>query len=87
MKTIGSTYWINPIEIATNLSGFSALPGGARDPGGDFSDIIGTVGNWWSSTQYNMNSSNYVRILSDYSEADLTFQGSVLGFSIRCIKD
>jgi len=35
MKEIGTTHWVSPNTGATNESGFSALPGGYRDYGGN----------------------------------------------------
>ena len=50
LKEIGTTHWISPNEEATNETGFTALPGGARDYDGTFF-YIGNNGGWWSATE------------------------------------
>ena len=70
----------------TNSSGFSGLPGGLREPDGDF-DLAGYVGGWWSSSP----SGSYAwdrallygyAYVGRYNTDDLRN-----GLSIRCIKD
>jgi len=53
MKETGTTHWVNPNNEATNLSGFTGLPGGYRadcDKWGLFFDL-GSYGRWWSTTR------------------------------------
>jgi uncharacterized protein (TIGR02145 family) len=81
-------YWNSPNTGATNNTGFSALPGGFRRFEGVFYDI-GSVGYWWTSSNFNDNvnlkwnkalgyqSSGVVRNANDITD----------GFSIRCLKD
>ena len=52
MKETGTTHWTSPNTGATNSSGFTGLPGGARDFNGTFSNV-GNSGIWWSSTGIN----------------------------------
>lgn len=71
----------------TNESGFTGLPGGARDILGTFGGFIGYYGYWWSSTEVNA-SSAWVRRLNyanEYVERDGGPKGK--GFSVRCLKD
>jgi uncharacterized protein (TIGR02145 family) len=49
MKTTG--LWSAPNTGATNSSGFSAAPGGARTQVGDCFDCPGDNGYWWSSSE------------------------------------
>jgi len=86
MKTTGTTYWNTPNTGATNESGFSGLPGGARlginiGFSGVKNDAL-----FWSATESDFlflfrgllfNSGSVNR--SDYFK-----QG---GFSVRCLKD
>ena len=51
IKETGTAHWISPNGDATNTSGFTALPGGYREPSGPFS-FIGSSGIWWSSSEY-----------------------------------
>lgn len=71
----------------TNISGFSALPGGYRyGYNGAFSNIGGN-GFWWSATQ---SGSLYAwqRELS-YGTSEVTRSSSIRrsGFSVRCVRD
>ena len=51
LKETGIDYWESPNTCANNLSGFSALPGGYRDPSGFVN--IGRHGGWWSADEEN----------------------------------
>ena len=70
----------------TNLSGFSALPGGSRDFYGIF-DYIDRLGYWWCSTQQDtilawyrcIDESPYYVYRTNYRKQN--------GFSVRCVKD
>ena len=86
MKETGTTHWRFPNTGATNISGFTALPGGWRSTGGGFSNI-GFEGYWWSS---NFFSSIYPwgrRISYNNTIADGGANYQTHGFSVRCIKD
>ena len=48
LKEAGSKHWADPNTGATNESGFTALPGGARQEDGQFTRI-NVNGNWWTS--------------------------------------
>jgi uncharacterized protein (TIGR02145 family) len=50
MKESGTLHWNSPNTEATNISGFTALPGGLREEMGAFGDF-GNTGYWWSSTK------------------------------------
>jgi len=50
LKENGTIHWNSPNNGATNESGFTALPGGERSPGGSFLTLRGS-GFWWSSSQ------------------------------------
>jgi uncharacterized protein (TIGR02145 family) len=49
MKETGTTHWIAP-NVATNSSGFTALPAGYCVNGGTFASI-GSLARWWTSTE------------------------------------
>lgn len=86
MKEIGTTHWTAPNTGATNISGFTALPGGFRDNGGSFGSI-GGGGTWWSSSE-NTSGNALQRGLSYYSVvlSDGGFDKNY-GFSVRCLRD
>jgi uncharacterized protein (TIGR02145 family) len=87
MKSTGTQYWFEPNTDATNVSGFSGLPGGGRGyPNGSFDDL-GFYGGWWSASE---SGAEYAwgRYLGDnaagvYRSEDN--KGS--GFSVRCLRD
>jgi uncharacterized protein (TIGR02145 family) len=86
MKETGTIHWVTPNIGATNLSGFTSLPGGDR----------GYDANWynltyrsviWSSSQ-NGDSNAWYRILChcDIAAEKLSYF-KVGGFSLRCLQD
>lgn len=86
MKSTGTQYWMSPNTGATNESGFSALPGGARNFGGIFSGV-GSDGGCWSSTEFNTNNAIYrTPFHSDASLYNLNDSKNV-GIYIRCVKN
>jgi uncharacterized protein (TIGR02145 family) len=86
MKSIGTQYWVSPNTDATNVSGFSGLPGGIRISSGDFVSIGGN-GLWWSSTTSNSGSAWYRYINYNFGIVYRNFSVVNSGFSIRCLKD
>jgi uncharacterized protein (TIGR02145 family) len=87
LKEIGTLHWNSPNTGATNISGFTALPGAMRGGigVGTFLDTIGLYGAWWSSTEDGYHGSaktvtydaNYVGQPNDYSKS--------IGCSVRCV--
>jgi uncharacterized protein (TIGR02145 family) len=80
------TGWTGTNADATNSSGFSGLPGGARKSNGNF-ESAGSYGNWWSSTEDQAGNawSSYCQSNSSFLTTNSFNKAS--GFSIRCIKD
>ncbi len=86
MKEIGTTHWTTPNTGATNLSGFTGLPGGYRLTTGGFASI-GNYGYWWSSTETNASAAWY-RVLSyNVDELYKNYIDKRRGFSVRCLRD
>ena len=84
MKTIDSQYWLNSNGNATNISGFSGLPGSHWNGG---FGTMGYVGNYRSSTA---SPSGYLwtyTLNGIYDECFRSEFGNSIGFSIRCLKD
>lgn len=77
--------WSSPNMGATNLSGFSARPGGYRSGGGYF-DMLLLQGCFWTSTT--TEESGYYRLLlntnSGATEATATKK---FGIHVRCVRD
>ncbi len=85
MKSV--TGWDAPNKGATNISGFTGLPGGYR--GLEFY-WVNSDGMWWSSTNYgyDFDQSAYYRGLR-FDSCDV-WRGETSrcwGFSVRCVKD
>jgi uncharacterized protein (TIGR02145 family) len=64
--------------------GFAALPGGRYNNG--FSEI-GTEGNWWTSTEHNVSSSQRRRLSYDMDFLYETNHNKAFMFSIRCVQN
>jgi len=86
LKETGLTHWISPNTGATNETGFTALPAGARGADGPFTGLgDGTL--WWSSTEdptYGAWEWQVTYYLSALSHGPNYKQ---VGLSVRCLKD
>ena len=85
LKETGSLHWGGPNPIATNVSGFTALPAGDRVNDGVFGNLTLET-SIWHSTEYSAWAGQviYIHLLSS---ADILPWNKQLGASIRCIKD
>jgi|WetSurSiteA1Bulk_404760.scaffolds.fasta_scaffold00146_7 uncharacterized protein (TIGR02145 family) len=86
LKEIGNFHWQEPNTGATNESGFTALPSGARSASAGFFSIDYT-GAWWSSTMYDTLFVYYVMIQNFHGTAQLFPCPRETGLSVRCVKD
>lgn len=87
LKESGTTHWDPPNSGATNESGFTALPGGNRGTGGAFA-VMGSQGNWWTTTAHPTFGSVYYRSMASHSASVYRHHlGKTFGMSIRCIMD
>ena len=92
MKEAGFDHWNSPNTGATNSSGRTGLPGGARyDGGGGFFWVAGDEGWWWSSSADSWDASSaHARVLLKSSE-DITNPAFTYaknkGYSVRCVRD
>ncbi len=94
MKQSGTSLWTTPNSGATNISGFSGLPGGyisnvSAGVPNTFCSGINTVGWWWTSTENTTNGAAFHRGLSyDVSSVINNSGGNKYsGKSVRCIRD
>jgi uncharacterized protein (TIGR02145 family) len=87
IKETGTTHWSTPNAGATNLSGFTALPGGYRNiTGGTFGDLT-NYGYFWSATEY---SSTSARTISLFYTDGIIYRdhgNKPYGFSVRCLRE
>ncbi len=86
MKASGITHWKVPNIGATNISGFSVLPGGLRYSDGEYNDL-GDDAYFWSSSDYGSDYAWY-RIMGYYfSNIYRNYYDKRHGFSVRCIRN
>jgi uncharacterized protein (TIGR02145 family) len=85
LKETGTTHWSTP-NSATNITGFTALPGGGRDIIGSFWGA-GYFGSWWTSTQADAENAwiSSMSYISGYMQRGS--RSKFLGQSVRCIKN
>lgn len=86
MKEVGIMKWNTPNINATNSSLFTGVPGGSRNIIGVYDDI-GSVGGYWSSTEFDRNSAFYFHLYCNNDLVGRYDEFKVSGISIRCIKD
>ena len=87
LKETGTTHWDDP-NIATNESGFTALPGGWRYYYEGAWSGIGHAGYWWSATE----NGNYAKKIGMQHGTIGLVGGNVtrhkaFGQSVRCVRD
>ena len=88
LKEAGISHWDSPNAGATNETGFTALPGGYRNYHLGFGyGYIGTVGNWWTSSENDIDSGWYRKMDNVNSNVQSGPYGKKGGLSVRCIKD
>jgi uncharacterized protein (TIGR02145 family) len=93
LKETGNAHWSTPNTSATDSSGFTALPGGLRNPGAVYSvfGYLGQLGNFWSSTvndPYPAYFTIFIRQL--HWQYGNIFKSSFTpwdGLSVRCVRD
>ena len=86
LKEGGVLHWNNPNTLATNESGFTALPGGDRNSIGSY-NFIGESGRWWTSTESGSGHAWYRFIAYDSSFIAPSVNTKISGFSVRCVMD
>lgn len=86
LKEKGTAHWSAPNAGATNESGFTALPGGKREPNGTFRSF-GNVASWWTSSERNTSNAWYYEVNFYYGDIYRWDYKKQSGYSVRCIKD
>lgn len=98
LKEIGNNYWKYRKDVlATNSSGFNALPGGEFEPLGkrNFYGFIGMFysigmyGEWWTSTidKSEYHGAHIIMMTFENGDASLVLIPKANGISVRCIKN
>ena len=87
MKEQDTVNWVSPNTGASNISLFTALPGGSRGSLGLFYNGIGLGCNWWSSTEYDKSVAGSCFLYHKQSNIEIGMCVKDAGLSIRCLKD
>ena len=85
MKSIGTTYWEEPNNGASNESGFSVLPGGYRDYNGSFYKISYNAF-FWSTTENGSNHAWYRCMYNNNVNVYRYYFNKSVGASVRCLR-
>lgn len=72
--------------IYRNKTGFTALPGGARNNVGNFLHV-GSVGVWWTVTENTSLNAWYLDINADFGDTYWFHTDKKYGLSVRCLRD
>jgi uncharacterized protein (TIGR02145 family) len=86
LKEKGTGHWAVPNTGATNVSGFTAIPGGYRFTDGQYYDI-GQSSNLWSSTRATADYIYFRGIGYNYKYISRGTYNKRFGFSVRCVRD
>jgi uncharacterized protein (TIGR02145 family) len=85
VKETGITHWSEPNIGASNVTGFSALPGGRHNTSINGRERIGKPGYFWSSSQEDTILALYLLIPHDCGCVRILFYGKAAGLSVRCL--
>lgn len=86
MKSTGTDFWAAPNSLATNESGFTALPSGNRDYPGPFVSV-GTYTYWWTSTVNEPYTLDRGLAYNHGYVFGFTNTNRGVGYPVRCVKD
>jgi uncharacterized protein (TIGR02145 family) len=87
LKEEGTAHWESSNAEVTNMSGFTALPGGYWDNNQQTTLGIGQNGIWWSVTEFSPYNAFSLILGAGYDRAIIRKAPKNFGFSLRCIKD
>lgn len=86
LKKEGIDDWFSPNTGATNVSGFTGLPGGSRNGNwGTFNNLHGT-GIFWTSSQNDQANGWYHSLEHSNAGVYRDWRYKAYGFSVRCLK-
>jgi uncharacterized protein (TIGR02145 family) len=88
LKESGTVHWNNPNDESTNISGFTALPGGYRSySDGAFFSVRDNASFWSSTSDDGLNA--WMRAMTNYGTTDVRVISAYkeYGISVRCLKD
>lgn len=86
IKESGNTHWFSPKLVASNSSGFTAIPAGMRYFDGFYTGMYdGAI--WWTSTAKDENSAWFRSVGPEITSIRRDLYPFNNGFSVRCVKD
>ena len=85
-KKLKSTSGWNNNGNGTNISGFTALPGGYRNTNDTFNPL-GSYGYWWSSTTTGSSNAYFRNLNYNIAGVNRYDSNKSYGFSVRCVRD
>lgn len=86
LKEVGTAHWNEPNTGATNISGFTALPGGYRESSGKFL-YINKIGQFWTTKETSDKSANGFNMQYNGANVWTVTRSKNMAASVRCIKD
>lgn len=87
LKEIDTTHWESPNKGASNETGFTALPGGARGFTGIYAGVR-IYGGWWGYCGSDFSTGCYNRwLINDKIIINRNYNFKRVGLSVRCVKD
>ena len=87
LKEMGTAHWASPNTVATNETGFSALPGGYRYYHDGSFFYAGKYGYWWSASGNGSSDAWYRNMSYNSSAVNRYYYYKGYGFSVRCLRD
>lgn len=87
LKEKGPAHWYPDNSLATNSSGFTALPGGAQSALPGTSYPVHILGIFWSATPVNEDSAFGYYLFDAYQSIKKQEYIKQTGLSVRCLKD
>ncbi len=86
LKDAGIINWASPNTGGTNVTGFTALPGGDRNSAGVF-NYVRNYGSFWTSTSFQPSTALFRYLFSGSASIANNFDDKRVGYSVRCIKE
>ena len=87
LKEVGTTHWWSPNTATTNISGFTALPGGDRNRISGSFDFLRFHGYWWSSTESSSTAAVFRSMHYDTYQVTVGNLIKQYGISVRCLRN
>ncbi len=86
LKESGALNWKSPNVGATNLSGFTALPGGYRYRNGVYT-FINEYAYWWAFSKFDTDNFDAFFVSYEYNMIFPDNETAITGLYVRCVKD